>query len=128
MDCSVDAFGDMTFSVVEPDSLRGIVGHIRNAGADLLFENAILTFPTIADGFLSPVTAPWILLRGLRSGYFSAFAEEGDGILVEIDDSYQGQPFQIDVLLTNGTTPKNAQVIWKGRRILSVELENFAIV
>lgn len=128
MDCTVDAVGDMTFTVRQPESLQGIGGRIRDTGGELIFEDTFLAFPTIADGLLTPITTPWIVLRGLRSGYFSAFGKETEGILVQIDDSYQGQPLQIDILLSDAAIPQKAQVIWKGRRILSVEIESFTIV
>ena len=65
LDCRCDEQGTVNFTVVEPDTIAGISGEISAEGGKLTFENEkALAFETLADGQVTPVTAPWPLIAG----------------------------------------------------------------
>lgn len=128
MECRTDATGELQFCVLAPDSIRDIRGKLTESGGDLTFDDKFLAFQPVADGLITPVCTPWLLIRSLRSGYFASFGTEDDGTLVQIDDSYQGESLQVDVILDASGNPTSAQFLWKGRRVLSMEIEDFTIV
>ena len=126
--CSADKNGDMTFSVITPESISGVSGRITQSGGRLTFDDTALAFSPLAEGEISPVTAPWLFLRTLRSGYIRACGKDGDSLQVTVDDSYEADALQLDIWLSSADVPQRAQVLWHGRRVLSLGIENFDFV
>lgn len=126
LDCSFDENGDMSFCVMEPDSISGITGSIDDDGGKLTFDNQALAFPLLADSYVSPVSAPWLFMRSLRSGYIAACGQEGELLRVELHDSYAEESMQLDVWLDADSIPVRCEMVWLGRRILSLDVTNFS--
>lgn len=125
LDCFFDTFGNMTFSVTSPASIAGITGKISNDRGALTFDKEVLVFDLMTDDELSPVSFPWILMRSLRSGYLAACGRAGDYNQLILDDSYEDDALQISMLIDSGGIPRNADIIWKNRRISAVSIESF---
>lgn len=129
MDCRSDEHGNVSFVVLEPQSISGISGTISNEGGKLTFnEDHGLVFDLIADGQITPVSAPWLLVKTLRGGYVTACGTEADLMKVSIDDSFDEDALTIDVWFSNGDIPVCAEILWANRRILSLEVTNFEIL
>lgn len=126
--CNTDSSGVLHFSVAEPESISGIRGTIDLQGGKIHFENNALGFPVLADGELSPVSGPWIFLRGLQSGYLSSWGMDGDSLKISIDDVLEGNPLRLDVWMDGENIPNYAEILWNKRRILSLNIENFRCV
>ena len=128
MDCQGNADGDMTFSVSAPESIAGITGKITQENGSLTFDRQALFFSLLTDDQLSPISAPWILLKTLRSGYLtSACLEEGQ-LRLTIDDSYEEDALQLDIWLDGQDMPERAEILYDGRQILSLRVTDFRIV
>ena len=125
MDCQGDDQGNITFSVSSPESIQGITGTIRGGKGALTFEDTALSFPLLADGQLSPVSAPWLLLRVLRSGDLLSQGKDGSFTRLTIRDGYREEDLLADVWLDETGTPVRAEFLHKGRKILSVRLLSF---
>ena len=128
LDCQSDAEGNITFTVVEPETIQGITGMIDSAGGKLTFDDRILAFPLLADDQLTPVAVPWLLVRTLRSGYISAGGRDGDAYKIQMDDSYEEDPLRLDVWLNDEYIPIHCDFLWNNRRFLSAEIKNFAFL
>ena len=128
MDCQGDAQGNVEFCVTSPETISGITGNISEAGGALTFDDTALHFDLLAEEQLSPVSAPWILLKTLRSGYITSVCTEGDSIRLSIDDSYEADALQLDIWLDLQELPARAEIMYDGRRILSVAVANFQIL
>lgn len=126
--CLGDSSGNVTFEVTAPESIAGVTGKITDEGGFLTFDDAALAFELLADNQISPVSAPWVLLRTLRGGYVTACSEEGDGLRLSADDSYEEDALHLDIWLNGGDLPDRAEILWDGRRILTVAVENFEIL
>ena len=50
VDCVVNSEGDLTFTVMNPESISGITGVIGGKGGKLTFDGQMLAFDTLADG------------------------------------------------------------------------------
>ena len=125
MDCQSDDQGALRFTVVRPDSIRGISGIIRGTRGSLTFDDTALEFPLLADRLLTPVCAPWILVKTLQSGYITSAGNDGDMIRVSIDDSFDDDALQLDIWLTEGNVPDHADILYRGRKYLSMVVSNF---
>ncbi len=128
MECRAETDGKLTFKVKKPETIAGITGSLGGEGGKLTFEGTALAFEMMADGQLSPVAAPWILMKTLRSGYLTSCTQEEDALRVAIDDSYEEDALHLDIWLNAEDLPKCAEIYWQGRRLLTVQVENFSYV
>lgn len=126
MDCQADELGNMTFTVTHPQTISGITGRITDEGGQLTFDDQALAFEMMADGQITPVSASWILVRTLRGGYLKSCAQTDDGYYAIIDDSYEEDALQLDIWLDPEGVPQSAEILWDGRRILSIAVSQFA--
>ena len=123
--CKANNAGDVTFEVLEPETISGITGTIFSDGGKLTFDNTVLAFEHLVDGQFSPVCASWVLIRALRGGYLSACGRDGNYTKVLVDDSYQDDAMHLEIWLDKENLPVRAEILWKGRRILSLEVKDF---
>lgn len=124
--CTADRDGSIGFSVIAPESISGISGRVSSSGGQLTFDDTVLGFPLLADGTLSPVSAPWIFLNSLRSGYITSCTPESDGYRLTVNDSYAEDALQLDIWVHD--TPYYAEILWRGRRILTLQVEDFELL
>lgn len=128
MDCRADEQGNVAFTVTAPETLSGITGRISNAGGELIFDDVALFFALLTDEQLSPVSGPWILVRTLRSGYLTAACRDEDSVHLTIDDSYDDDALTLDIWLDRQELPERAEILYDGRRILTLEVRNVQIL
>lgn len=128
LNCKTDNQGNLAFTVVQPESIAGITGTITGTGGKLTFDDTALAFDTMADGQLSPVNGPWVLIHTLRSGYLTSCAQEGELTRVTIDDSYAENALHLDIWLDADNFPCRSDILWQGRRLLSIEVKNFSFL
>lgn len=119
--------GNLGFRVESPDSISGITGRFRGETGELTFADVALTFPLLADGQVPPVSGPWILLKTLLSGYLTACTMETDLLRLTIYDSYEEDALQMEIWLNRENMPVHAEILYDGRRILTMKIENFLI-
>lgn len=127
MSCQGDSLGNLNFTVTEPESISGITGRIDQKGGALTFDDKALHFDLMADEALSPVSAPWILVKTLRSGYLTSACREEGKILLTIDDSYEDDALTLDIRLDGNNLPEWAEILHRGRKILSMKVANFVL-
>lgn len=128
MQCQTDPTNNMTFTVMKPTTIAGITGQISEAGGKLTFDDNALMFETLTDEQITPVAAPWILMRTLRSGYIKAAGSYQDGVQIQLNDSYKEKVLSLDVWTNNEGIPANAEIVWNGKRIMSLTIEDFKIL
>lgn len=125
MDCQADGAGNVEFSVTEPDSIAGITGNVSNQGGNLTFDDVALAFEMMADDQVTPVSGPWLLIRTLRGGYLTACTEEDELLHLSVNDSYEEDALMLDIWLDGDDKPVRGEILYGGRRILSLEVSNF---
>lgn len=128
LDCQGNADGSLVFSVAQPETISGIRGVLSAGGGKITFEDdRAVAFPLLAEGDVSPISAPWLLYNTLRSGYIDSCGMEAERLRVTLNDSYEAQALQVDVWLDSEDRPVFAEILWKGRRVLTICVENFQI-
>ena len=125
MYCQGDTKGNLGFEVTAPDTISGITGSISGNAGKLTFADTALTFPLLADGQVTPVSAPYLLLKTLQGGYVRSAGEDGDLLRVTVDDSYEEDALQLDIWLNRENHPVRAEILYDGRRILSMDIKDF---
>ena len=126
--CKTDAVGNMFFEVVSPETISGITGMITEKDGKLTFDDQVLLFETIADGQLTPVTAPWLLIHTLCCGYIRSCGTDGDMLRIQIDDSYAENAIQLEIWVDQLNKPIRGEILWEGRRIISIDVTDFEIL
>ena len=127
LNCRVDTEGTLTFSVTSPESIAGISGTVAGSGGKLTFDTTALAFELMADGQITPVSAPWVLIKTLRGGYLTSCGMEGERLRVSIDDSYEEDALHLEIWLDENNVPTDAEIYWQGRRLLTVAVRNFTM-
>lgn len=128
MECQADTLGNLRFKVTEPENIAGISGTISKGSGKLTFDDQVLAFDILADELISPVSGPWVLMETLRSGYLTSCSTEGDLLRVAIDDSYEENALHLEVWLDSNDVPKQCEIYWQGRRLLSMDVKNFTFL
>lgn len=126
--CEGDTRGNLGFRVTAPETIADITGRIDGGEGKLTFRDTALAFPLLAEDQLSPVSSPWIFYQTLRSGYLTAAGMEEDLLRLTIDDSYEEDALTLDIWLNEQDIPIRAEILYDGRRILTLEIENFQIM
>lgn len=126
--CTADGQGNVTFTVTEPETIAGITGTISGEGGKLTFDDAALAFELLADGQVTPVSAPWLFMKTIRGGYVTSCGADGEQLRVSIDDSYEEDALHLDIWLGEGDLPVRCEIVYDDRRILSLQVSNFTIV
>ena len=128
MHCEADADGNLSFTVTEPETIAGITGVIGGEGGKLTFDDTVLHFELLTDDQISPISAPWILLKTLRGGYLTSVCQEDQFLRLTIDDSYDEDALKLDIWLDAQDKPVRADILFRERRILSLNVTNFEIL
>ena len=127
MNCETDCQGSIDFTVTQPESISGITGSISSGEGKLLFDDVALQFPLLADGQVTPVSGPWILMKTLLGGYLTAAVQEDDLLHLTINDSYEEDALQMEIWLNGDDVPVCGEIFYDGRRIVTMMVENFSI-
>lgn len=128
MQCDFDKEGALQFAVLEPESINGITGKIDSSGGALTFDDRVLAFEMLADDLVTPVSAPWLMMKAVRSGYIVSCTEEGTMCKIQIDDSYEENTLVLDIWTDHQMNITRGEFIWDGRRVLTIEVSNFVIL
>ena len=128
MYCEGDSQGNLGFRVNTPESISGISGRISGDAGMLTFQDAALEFPLLADGQVTPVSGPYLLLKTLRGGYVRSVGREEDLIRVTVDDSYEEDALRLDIWLDSENRPVRAEILYQGRRFLTMAVTDFRIL
>ncbi len=126
--CQTQDNGDLKFTVIEPETISGITGTISQDGGKILFEDKALFFEEVSQTGITPVAAPWFMLKALKSGYIKGAGKTDSGTLVQIDDSYLDSALNVNLNLDHNHLPYFAEMFYNNRRIMSIEIENFVIM
>lgn len=127
LECTVDRVGNLSFTVISPESISGITGQISQDGAKLTFYDNVLAFPMLADGEISPVCSPWLFMNALRGGYISGCSSSDTGLCIYIDDSFRDRPIQLEISTDKDAVPNHIELVWQNNRILSLDVQDFVI-
>lgn len=127
MDCTADDKGNVGFTVTAPESISGITGEISAQGGKLTFDGTALDFGLLADGRLSPVSTPWVLVSALRGGNITGAGTQDGQLVLNVNDSYEDDALTLDVTLDENDLPAQAEIFCQGKGIASMKLKNVVI-
>ena len=119
--------GNLSFTLENPTTIAGISGRMTGEGGQIIFDEQALYFPLMADELLSPISAPWIMIKALRSGYLTSACIENGETRLSVDDTYGDDDLRLDIWLNNENNPTHVDILHDGRRILTMNVRKFEI-
>lgn len=125
LQCQADKEGAVQFRVTKPESIAGIEGTLDAGDGALTFDGTALHFPLLADNQVTPVSAPWLLMKALRAGYLRSAGSAGALTQLSLDDSYDEDALHLDIWLNEEKLPVKAEILFRERKILSLDVQNF---
>lgn len=126
LQCRADSAGAVGFTVTAPEEISGITGTVAGQQGSLTFDDTVLAFPLLARERLSPVSGPWVMLQALRSGYIISCVREADLLHLTVNDSYEEDALTLEIWL-RGREVAAAEIAWRGRRQMTMEIRNFSM-
>ena len=127
MHCTADSTGDLEFRVTLPESIAGITGCFTGEKGLLTFDDFALEFPRLTDDQITPISGPWILMKTLQGGYLTSCGPDGENLMLTIHDSYEEDALTMDIWLNEENLPIRGEILYDGRRIVTMDIENFRI-
>ena len=94
----------------------------------MTFDDIALQFDPMTDDQITPVLSPWIFMKTLRSGYLTSAGKDGEDLRLTIDDSYEEDALTLDIWLGENQLPVRTEILYDSRRILSMDVKEFAIL
>ena len=124
--CTTDDTGALSFSLTAPETIAGIAGTVRSDGGKLTFDETALAFGLLADGKVSPATAPYVVAESWRTGYITSVGQEENGLRMTVDTSFEENPLTVDTWLDREKgIPIWSEVCYNGQRILTISISEF---
>ena len=113
--------------MLSPDDLRVFAG----TGVRAVFRGnghgRVLAFRSDIDAL--PVTEETgCAYASQHPGYMHACGKTEQGIRMTVFDSYDEDALQLDIWTDQQCVPNFAEILWKGKRILSLKIDNFLIL
>lgn len=123
LDCSYDG-EDGKLTVTAPENIAGITAVVDGDDASLEFEGLSLRYGELANGHLAPLTIPWLLGSTWAEDYISLVGTEEEKTRITYLKGYHEEEITIDTWLRD-TIPVCAEISYDGRRVLTINIENF---
>lgn len=125
LECTTDNKGNVSFLVSKPETISGITGTISSSGGKITFDGSVLGFPLLSEDLPTPLSAPWLFMTALRSGYIRT-CEVNEGVMtLSIADTYEENGIMMNIKFDEQEKPVSCEFFWKGRRILSMLIASF---
>ena len=100
LSCIADQAGGISFQVEAPESIAGISGKVDGETGKVTFDGTALAFGPLADGQLSPLATPYVLVRSWRTGYITACGLDGEELRMTVDASFEEKANRCGILET----------------------------
>ena len=126
--CKTDTNNNMLISIVEPEAISGIQAEISGDAGKITFDDQILAFEMIANEQIAPICLPWLMMKALYGGYISSSGVSDELTFARIDDTYNQTEFSVEIWLNNAGQLSDAEILWDGRRIASIKIDNFVLM
>lgn len=124
--CTTDGDGTLTFRLTAPETIAGISGTVDASGGRLTFDDTALAFGLLADGKVSPVTAPFVLTQSWQTGYITSVGSDDGGLRLTVDASFEENPLTVDTWLdAEKKIPIFGELCYNGQRILTISISEF---
>ena len=125
-DCRTD--GTAALEIKEPQTISGITAQTSDNGGSLVFDGAAVSFGTLADGTVAPISAPSLIVSAWSDAYICTAGTEGTFRRVTYENGYNEQQLFIDCWFDEKNIPICAEICYNDRTVLKIEIADFSFV
>jgi len=111
--------------VLSPDEISDISATITEHETCIEFDDAELDFGKMANGYISPVSAPWLLARCWIGEYISSSGADGEMEKVTYLKGYDEEELTVNTWLNAEGIPIQAEILFENRRCLAIAIRDF---
>lgn len=126
--CRYQTDGKTEITVTAPDTLSGIRAQIENDTGRLTFFDTELTFGTLADGNITPLSAPAVLGRVWQSAYIAASGKEDKNLRVSYEDGNDTDQLLADTWFSQKGIPIYAELCYNEICVLRLNISDFSFL
>jgi hypothetical protein len=124
VDCITDREGQLDLTLREPETLADITAQIRGDSGKITFDGLSLGFPLLAEGLISPVAAPGILVNCWLQEFILSAGTEAERYRASYEKKISNKTLLLDTYFENGI-PISADLCYNDSRIVSMEISDF---
>ena len=122
--CQGDVGGKTRLTVMEPELAHGITATVQGEDAQVSYEDTILAVEDFASRRISPMSAPFLLLRAWSEGYIQSTGMDGNLEQVHYLLGYGAQELEIVTWFAD-SLPLRAEVSDGTGVLISCEITDF---
>ena len=123
--CHGNSQGDMTLEVLAPETIAGITATVDAVSGKLSYEGLALGFPLMAQGQISPVSAPAQLLRCWLEAFVLSAGDQGELYRASFEKKLSNNVLLADTYFENGI-PISADLWYNNTKILHMDILDFS--
>ncbi len=127
LDCDYTVDAEAHLTVTSPENISGIEATVSADGGQVEFDGASLDFGRMANGYVAPMSIPWLLGSCWLKGYISSAGADGELERITYLQGYNEAELTLDTWLDSNEIPIRCEVSWDGTRCLTVALSNFQL-
>lgn len=126
MSCQTDGEGVLSFTVTAPESISGIGGTVSGESGTISYGETVLAIPSLAQGRLSPVAAPYALSQCWRAGYIATCGTQETMTHFSVETRFLEEPITTETWLdTELGVPLRAEICYNNQRIVTLTFSGF---
>lgn len=113
-------------TIQSPEEIAGICATVTENGTKLQFQESELEFGKLANGTVSPVSAPWLLVQCWIGEYIASSGSDADMERVTYLKGNADSELSVDTWFDKEGVPVHAEFIYDNFRCLIVDIRDFS--
>lgn len=117
--------GEAVIEVLKPDIVAGVKARVKDGETSLEYDGAMLDLGNMGDTWLSPMSSLPIMLRAIKNSHLELVWDE-DGLLVArlVPEDNMTVTVWLD---TDSMTPKNAEITYKEKSVIYIDISDWKV-
>lgn len=128
MRCVCQTDGTASLELTAPETISGITAAVTKDGGTLTFDGAAVGFDNLADGQVTPVSAPAMLVSAWANAYIRTSGSEGTTQRTTYESGYEEEQLIFDCWFDEKNVPICAEICYNEQTVLKIEITDFSFV